>query len=212
MQIPQLTKYILEELERGTPELAIKQKLFQSKWLPDQIEENYEYALLEAQQLIKGYKTTKKTGTVKTIIYLSIFSLLIMSSVVAYLIFFTNRQPTSEDLVRDKIDQTQLRTPASNVIAQPSQSPLIAVNNQNDKRREQDRILIQSGLSRYFAEKGQYPQRLGELKDLGYLLAVPNDVTTNNPYQYEPLQDRKDYKLCIAYEEQGLTCFNRLSN
>lgn len=212
MQIPQLTKYILEELERGTPELAIKQKLFQSKWLPEEIEENYSYALLEAQKLISNYQPSKKISKRKILIQAMVIILLLLASAVAFVTFFRQPQQSTEEMVANELNEIENIPSPPSVTQTPTPKPIIAVNNINDKKREQDRIVIQAALRRYFSDQGFYPQTLIEMEDKGYLITLPNDVTTNNPYTYEKLQNGRDYKLCIDYEEQGLTCFNRLSN
>lgn len=212
MQIPQLTKYILEELERGTPEIDIKQKLFKSKWLPDQIEENYAYALIEAQKLISNYPTKKKKKPWALIVQIIVLLMLCLVGILLYIFFFSSPQQSPEAVVRERIDAINNESEPQSSIKLLSPSPIIAVNNLNDKKREQDRVVIQAALSRFYSDQGLYPQSLAELRDKGFLIAVPNDVTTNNPYNYETLQDRKDFKLCIDYEEQGRTCFNRLSN
>ncbi|GIW59239.1 MAG: hypothetical protein KatS3mg087_0305 [Patescibacteria group bacterium] len=217
MQIPQLTNYILEELERGTPEIEIKQKLFRSKWLPEEIEENYEYALAQAQQMLQQFQlqrprqSSRKKYTLFAVALLSLSALLMLGAG-----FFLLNQPTpplSEQQLFSPAP-TSTGAPASpNSAASPEPQPSLqrALFNENDRRRELDRIQIQSLLRTYYERNQIYPQTLSQLATLPESPSIPTDVRTGNPYRYEVLEGEQDYKLCIVYEESDELCFNRLS-
>lgn len=217
MQIPQLTNYILEELERGTPEIEIKQKLFQSKWLPEEIEENYEYAMAQAQDMLQQFqsqrprKSSRKSYTLFTIILLSLSVLLLLGAGI-----FLLNQPVPP------LSQQQLFSPtptstgiflSPNSITSPEPQPSLqrALFNENDRRRELDRIQIQRLLRTYYERNQIYPETLSQLATLPEAPNIPTDVRTGNPYRYAVLEGEQDYKLCIVYEESGELCFNRLS-
>lgn len=206
MLIPQLTKYILEELERGNTELAIKQKLFQTHWMPEEIEENYEYAVSEAKKLLGQYKTKKvrKKGknTLITAMILFFLALLIAIIFFIYIVITTWRKDASQQLVIPQIVSPQPET---------THAPLITIVNQTDRRRDNDRITIQDNLVKYYEDTQAYPERLSELVP-AYISELPKDPDSGNQYKYEQISEGQDYKLCVTYTEVGEACFNRLSN
>jgi hypothetical protein len=217
MQIPQLTNYILEELERGTPEIEIKQKLFRLKWLPEEIEENYEYAFSHAQQILQQLQTrrlsksTRKKYTFLVISLLSFSALLILGSGT----FLLNQSipPLSQQQLFSQIPNSSDASVSPNYTVSPRSQPSLqrSLFNENDRQRELDRIQIQSLLRTYYERNQIYPQTLSQLAMLSESPSIPADVRTGNPYRYEVLEDGQDYKLCIFYEESGELCFNRLS-
>lgn len=68
-----------------------------------------------------------------------------------------------------------------------------------DGERVRDRILIRQGLIYYFQNQHAYPMTLDELVP-SFLSAIPVDPLTYDIYDYAPVDNRSDYKLCINFE------------
>ncbi len=67
-------------------------------------------------------------------------------------------------------------------------------------QRVADIQTIQTGLALYYEENSTYPVSLEELTP-HYVPAVPFDITTGQPYQYEQFGD-SDYALCLEVNRE----------
>ena len=74
---------------------------------------------------------------------------------------------------------------------------------QGDLRRQTDIANIQLHLAVYYEEYSIFPTSLEELA-LSYY-----DPTTKLPYEYQQLQQGKDYKLCVNFEHRPYQCFSK---
>ena len=74
-----------------------------------------------------------------------------------------------------------------------------------DAERKTDITQIQLLLKSYYSNKNEYPLSLNQLNSTIPINSnIPNDPKTNLPYEYQLLQEGKNYKLCVNFEELKL--------
>jgi len=77
-----------------------------------------------------------------------------------------------------------------------------------EARRQEDIKQIQIRLQVYYRERGIYPLSLTELipETHPYL----TDPYTSLPYEYQQLEQGKDYRLCVNFENKPRRCLTSL--
>ncbi len=74
-----------------------------------------------------------------------------------------------------------------------------------DPRRKADVTQIEELLKEYKSKNNNYPSSLNQLP------AISTDFTdpqTRDPYEYSLVEDGKEYRLCIYYENDALKCYS----
>lgn len=84
-----------------------------------------------------------------------------------------------------------------------------ARNKARDAKREADLRFLRTALELYLDDRGGYPLALNELTPQ-YLITLPVDPKTNNPYFYERQGD-SDYKICAQLEARTEKCFSSIA-
>lgn len=78
-----------------------------------------------------------------------------------------------------------------------------------DQVRETTRFLLQAYLYRYNKDRGVFPDNLNQLV-AAYPSALRSehivDIQTKQPHSYMVASDKKDYELCLSYENISLGC------
>jgi hypothetical protein len=80
-----------------------------------------------------------------------------------------------------------------------------------DVKRQSDAIIIQNGLGQYFQKNDRYPETLDDMVP-GSLSDVPHDPQTGKEYSYQPLDNNRNFKLCIDFEQQQQECVGATSD
>ncbi len=78
----------------------------------------------------------------------------------------------------------------------------IQLNVKNDQIRKLDITNLNKGLKEYFGKNKEYPKNLEELTP-DYLLVIPLDPVTKEPYAYVPNEDFSGYTLSAKLSDGG---------
>ncbi len=79
-----------------------------------------------------------------------------------------------------------------------------------DTKRKANIISIQVGLRLYYNDNGEYPSSLDKLSP-HYIDYIPTDPITKKPYEYQLLQEGRDYKVCVQFEKEKQECYTSSS-
>jgi Tfp pilus assembly protein PilE len=94
-----------------------------------------------------------------------------------------------------------LAVPAAAIIL-TAVNPVGQIAKARDASRLSDQQMIQGALERYFLVYGSYPQSLNTLVGAGELQEIPKDYQTQMPYDYQALNEGKNFRLCVKFESQ----------
>lgn len=87
-------------------------------------------------------------------------------------------------------------------------SPGGQINKTLDVVRQNDMKGISDSIEHSIKDHGAVPEHLSELVP-EYLPVIPNDITTNQPYEYARTDDRQDYGLCGHDDGGARICSSR---
>lgn len=153
----------------------------------------YAYYYLIYKDLVKIKGSTKKEsfGWIKAFIGLGVVALALLVGLIFFLIYQV--MPSYMDSQTADYNDAMVKTPRE-------------FNEDYDAMRRSDIDYIRAALELYNSDFADYPGDISELSEEEYLLVLPKDPETKEPYKYTYLGD--DYQICATLSDGFETCLS----
>ena len=117
----------------------------------------------------------------------------VVGIILTSIILFTGGYFYLQYLQTQNIEETE-KTQAAEKRQEDERIKQIEENVKNDQTRKLDLANLEKGLGKYFTQNKKYPEKLEELT-ADYLIVIPLDPISKEPYRYVPGKDLDNYVL-----------------
>ncbi len=184
MANPQLLEYIKQQMQLGVPKEQIKSACTSSGWQMKDIDEAISFALREVTPPVM--QVSKKSFSIGKIIGI----ILGIPTVLLILMIFAPIQSAPSKESRDSKRGAYVKSLQLNIL-------LYADEHQGKYPASLDELYTSTLPDRSKIDPVTKERIYGATLDMG---AMPLDPTTKKPYEYQQLDNGKNFKLCVQFE------------